>query len=99
MLIGKGQTLAPESIQICVLYDPSDGRIVHTHKVVTYPGGKTVNEKQVEARAMELVAKTGVDTSKLRALQVPPEDYSPTAAYQVDTKSMRLVARTIPPRK
>jgi hypothetical protein len=45
MLIGKGQTLAPESIRICVLYDPSDGRIVHIHKVVTYPGGEDSERK------------------------------------------------------
>ena len=36
---GSGSTLPVHSIKACVVYDTSDGRIYHQHRVLTLKGG------------------------------------------------------------
>ncbi len=86
-----GNILKPEAVRICVLYDPSNGRIVHTHEVVTLPGGRKVDEKEMERRTLQRAASAGVDTSKLKVMHVPPEEYDRTSLYRVELKGLRLV--------
>jgi len=83
-LVIGGKTLEPESIKSCVLYDPSDGRIVHQHEVVNFPGAKAVENEEIESKAVRLAAKLGHDISKLKALHLSgafPSD----KRYRVDT--------------
>jgi len=47
-LVAGGKVLEPQSMKSCILYDPSDGRIVHHHEVVSFPGANEVEEKEVE---------------------------------------------------
>jgi hypothetical protein len=87
--IGRGVKL--EQAKICILYDPKDGRIVHTHEVVTFPGGRKVNDEEVKARAFKNATVSGKRTSKLKALHVSPEDFDRTSTYTVDLKSLALI--------
>lgn len=93
----KGKAVQPESVRMCLLYDPKDGRVVHTHQVVTLPGGRHVTDGEVEARAFSRAAQTGKDTSKLRALHVSPADHDFSSIYRVDRKSKKLVKVPMPP--
>jgi hypothetical protein len=40
----------PTSHQICMIYDPADGRVVHTHEALTYPGGSEVTASSVKPK-------------------------------------------------
>lgn len=90
-LIKNGKHTKPAAVKICVLYDPKDGRVMHHHKVVVFPGAKMVDEKEVERRALERAARFGRDTSRLKALHVSEKECSPSSAYRVDLRSLTLV--------
>ncbi len=96
--IQGGKVLKPEAVRICVLYDPSDGRVAHTHEVVTLPGGRKVDEKEMERRTFQRAEGAGVDTSKLKPLHVQPKDCDRTSLYHVDLKGPRLVKLARPGR-
>jgi len=51
-LFKSGKQVKPEDVKICVLYDPN-GRVIHHHKVVVFPGAKKVDDNEVEKRALE----------------------------------------------
>lgn len=88
----KGRkALKPEEVKICVLYDPKDGRIAHHHMVGTFPGGKKVDEKEVERRTLARAASFGTDTSNLKALHVSEKDCNPTHRHKVDVKTLTLI--------
>jgi hypothetical protein len=88
----------PEDVKICVLYDPKDGRIAHHHAVATYPGGRRVDEKEVERRTLARAASFGTDTSKLKALHVSENDCNPSHRYKVNIKTLKLVELPMPER-
>jgi hypothetical protein len=90
-LIKEGKNTKPEGVKICVLYDPKDGRVIHHHMVVFFPGSKMVDEKEVERRALERAARFGRDTSKLKALHVSEKECKPSCRYRVDLTSLTLV--------
>jgi nitroimidazol reductase NimA-like FMN-containing flavoprotein (pyridoxamine 5'-phosphate oxidase superfamily) len=90
-LIKNRKSTKPAAVKVCVLYDPKDGRVMHNHKVVVFPGAKMVDDKEVERRALERAARFGTDTAKLKALHVSEKDCSPTSAYRVDVRSLTLV--------
>ena len=91
MITSNAKAMVPEAVKTCVLYDPRDGRVVHTHRVVTYPGGKRVDDKRVESRAREIAASRGHDVSKLHSLHLHAEQIRPGVSMRVDVKTNRLV--------
>jgi hypothetical protein len=81
----------PESVQTCVIFDPATGRIVHTHHVVTLPGGSSASPEEVEQRAWERAAAAGHDPSQLRAIHVDSEQLNRSASYRVDVTTLQLI--------
>ena len=47
----------PISHKICVIYDPANGGVIHTHEVLTFPGGRQVTDADAEAEALALLAR------------------------------------------
>jgi hypothetical protein len=89
--IAGGTLLKPESVRVCVLYDPSDGRIVHQHEIVGFPGAERVNDEYLTSRAYATAARLGHNTSALRTLHLDVQDLSNEKAYRVDPETLRLV--------
>jgi hypothetical protein len=91
----------PISRKICVIYDPANGGVIHTHEVLTFPGGRQVTDADAEAEALALLAhRTGKDVSGFGVLHVRPGEYQRSARHRVELSSRRLiaVARTaVPP--
>ena len=79
-----------QSIRCCVLFDPKDGSIRHTNRVITLEGATTTSKEQMEQRTFRLAASFGLDTKKLRPLHVNHEDIAPGHRYKVDTKTRSL---------
>jgi len=71
----EGKAMQPESVKTCLLYDRTNGRIIHTHQVVTLSGGKVVDDGEVESRAFAMAKKAGQDVSKAKALHISLKDY------------------------
>ncbi|HEX3399697.1 MAG TPA: hypothetical protein VHT74_05155 [Acetobacteraceae bacterium] len=84
---------APEAVHAMVVYDPKTGVIVHRHVAVHYPGAQAMETRQVEARALELAAAQGLDTTALRVLQVDPARFSEAVEHRVDVARQVLVAK------
>lgn len=80
----------PVSVKTCVLYDPSDGRVVHTHRVVTMPGGQESNDEEVAERAGDCAKRMGHETNGLHVLHVGPDDCDGVSQYRVDLTAMNL---------
>jgi hypothetical protein len=89
-------SLRPEEEKLCVLYRGADGKIVHTHRVTTLPGGRRLNDAEVERRARELAARRHPDRHlaqrELKALHVNPEDFQHGVRYRVDLEAGKLVS-------
>jgi hypothetical protein len=87
----NGQMLQAEAAGACFLYDAKDGRIIHQHEVINFPGAPRSEEKDIEAAATRVAAQMGHDTSGLKALHVKAGEYSPQKDYRVDISSGRLI--------
>jgi hypothetical protein len=100
-----GAPVQPEADKICVLYNLATGRIVHMHRVTTLPGGRKVDDAEMERRIRERSVSSGREVSGLVVLHVDPKTYKMGAVYQVDVGAKKLVeapsspgARTHTPR-
>lgn len=83
-----------QSVQCCVVFDPTDGEIHHIHDVVTFEGGEAVSDYEVEQRALGLAAERGLDSSTLKTIHVDPEQLEPGRRYAVDPDRSALVPRS-----
>ena len=82
----------PTSRQICVIYDPATGQIVHTHQHVTYPGGAKVTASEVEAEGLAVLGRRlKTDVKGLHTLHVDPKEYQEGSRYRIDPASQRLI--------
>ena len=86
---------APPS-QVCVIYDPKDGRIVHGHifvgkgKGLFGPDGRDERERET----LDGARRNHGDVSRLRVLHAPADfRFAPGAGYRVDLKAGRLIER------
>jgi hypothetical protein len=79
---------------VCIIYDPRDGRIVHGHEFVGDGTGLFGPEgkKEREAQTLEGAHRNHGDVSRLRVLHAPTGfQFAPNVAYRVDTKSGSLI--------
>jgi hypothetical protein len=79
---------------VCVIYDPRDGRIIHGHEFVGDGTGLFGPEgkKEREAQTLDGARRNHGDVSRLRVLHVPTDfRFAPNVGYRVDKKSGRLV--------
>jgi hypothetical protein len=76
--------------KVCVIYDPRDGRVVHTHAAITMPGGHEFSEAEVEASARDRAQRVGHDLAGLEVLSVADEECDGSSAYRVDLTEMKL---------
>ena len=79
-----------EDQKLCVLYDPSNGAIVHTHWVTTLPGGRVVGQAEMEKRIRERAATRGRDVQKMKVLHLDPNEYKQGTRYRVDLEARKL---------
>jgi hypothetical protein len=80
----------PISDKICVLYDPLDGRVVHTHRVLTMPGGRDVTDEELEERAKDRAKRAGHDIKGLSTLRVTSDVCDCSSQYRVDLATKKL---------
>lgn len=80
----------PVSKKTCVLYDPQNGSVVHTHSVVVMPGGRDVTDQELEERAKDRAKRAGHDIANLRTLPVAAEDCDGSSMYRVDLTTRKL---------
>jgi hypothetical protein len=87
--------IQPEEEKLCVLYRTTDGKILHTHRVTTLPGGRRVDDAEVERRARELAARRHPDRHlaqrELKVLHINPAEFQHGVHYRVDVKAAKLV--------
>jgi hypothetical protein len=81
----------PISHQICMFYDPADGRVVHVDHYVQYPGGPTFTENEVKALGLHVLGGRNVKPEDVHALSVPAGDYDERANYRIDVTTRRLI--------
>ena len=81
----------PVATTVCVLYDPVDGRVIHTHGVVTMAGAHEATAEEVVARATERAQLVGKDTAGSSALTVGGDEWDAAKTYRVDPAEKRLI--------
>jgi len=88
----KSKFGTPASHDICVIYDPGSGRIVHTHQHVTYPGGAKVTAKEVEAEGLAALGRRlKTDVKGFKTIHVDSKEYEEGSRYRIDPSSHRLI--------
>jgi hypothetical protein len=74
-----------------VLYDPKSGAIVHSHQVVTHPGGVHPDAQALEKQALEHAGHAHkAPLQGMAVLHVNPRELDLEASYAVDVKAKRL---------
>ena len=80
------------SVKCCVLFDPKDGAILHTHRVVTMEGAAETPDHLVEERTRQLARGLGLDVASLELLHVDAHTIQPGVRYTVDRANRCLIA-------
>lgn len=80
------------SIKCCVLFDPADGTIRHTHRIVTMEGADETPEPMIEERTRLLAREFGIEVDRLQLLHVDSQGIESNKHYKVDPRNRRLVA-------
>jgi len=99
MTNAKTIPMHPESMDICVLYDSTNGRIMHIHRVATFAGAKKTSKPEIEARCLKVAKQLGHATEHLKTLHVPQEEFKPSTPYKVDVQKLKLVEQPRPARE
>jgi hypothetical protein len=82
--------------QICVVYDPRTGRVVHTHEFF----GTGFNREECARMALDTVERLGRDkTAGLEVLHPPELQWGPDMTLRVDLTSKQLVTKAVPWRR
>ena len=85
-------TLEVAHESMVVFYDGRTGRIVHTHKVVTFEGGEHPDRKTIERDALEQLRRAQPKfTKKPEILHIDPRSVDPDKLYKIDPKKRVLV--------
>jgi len=74
-----------------VLFDPKDGKIAHTHRVLTMEGAAETPDHLVEERARYLAKGLGLDVSSLELIHVDAKEMRPGVIYRVDRQGGCLI--------
>jgi hypothetical protein len=85
--------------QFCVLYDPTDGRIVCTYESITLEGaGPAPQPADLEARArtqssrlVQSSSKRPVDYTNLKSIMIGPEAFATPGRKKVDLQRRTIV--------
>lgn len=86
--VGVGITTAT-LVNTVIVYDPNDGRIIHTHQFATVESGTPPTEKRMEETALKFASpKVGKHKFAVLHHKVP---LKPHTAYRVDVNTSRLV--------
>jgi hypothetical protein len=87
-----GAAAAVSSERLCLVYDPTSGEIVLTHRVVTLEGGTEPSEDEIARYAVLLARRRAGAGQRLEALHVERGALEPGRRYRVDPKDKVLVA-------
>ena len=79
-----------QSVKCCVLYNRSDGKIHHLHRVLTIKGADETSKKDVEQRTLELAKELGINMEAMKLLDVDESSIEPGKRYVVDVNNQRL---------
>lgn len=89
-------TVANESLVI--LYEAETGRVVHTHRVVTFKDGEHPDKATLEKQALEQLRLAQPQfTKKAEMLHSAPASMKADVVYKVDKQKKVLVEVTKPP--
>jgi hypothetical protein len=85
-----------EKLRTIVVFEGATGNIRHVHHAVTFVGGTSLSDSELQERALKLarsiLARTGkVAPTRLSVIQVEPSALTPGFRYRVDTKNNSLV--------
>jgi hypothetical protein len=85
-----------EKLRTVVIYESVSGRIVHTHHAVTFVGGKSLPNEDLQTRALKLardnMLRRGQSVPpRLMAIHVDPATITRGVQYRVDPKRRSLV--------
>jgi len=79
-----------------VVHDRRTGEILHTHRVLAFPGATIPSIAKVEEEALDSASKVyGKPLSGLSALRVQKEDLKPGVQYKVDMRTRKLVVEKL----
>jgi hypothetical protein len=86
--------LVPETeTAMFIVYDRSDGTIVHRHKVVSSVGAAKSNVQDAEETALDYADRVaGAPRDRIAVLGVAEEELRPGVEHRVDVEAGRVVA-------
>lgn len=93
-----GDTPKILAVDVTVLYDPGDGRVIHMHHAITFAGAERQTRERQYRSAREAALRLGCDLAGLEMLHIT--DFQPSSsAHRVDLQSRMLVRTPVASRK
>lgn len=95
MVQSAGNAPAISSVNLTVLYDPGDGRVVHMHYSIELEGSEPRTPEDQQQSARESAQRLGCNSDSLEMLHVA--DFQPSGkTYRVDLQNRVLIETTSP---
>lgn len=94
--IQTGNAPKLKSVYAISLYDPTDGRICHMHRILNTEGSSPLDPQQMEQNAITNAEKFGHNVKKLKVLHTP-DMQNISGNYRVDLEKKILVKISDPP--
>ena len=95
----EGRLMETPRSQVCLLFDPKDGRVVHGHGVTVLQSDKQIEPAELEARARRHARGLGKRVEDLQALHLPLEALHGHAAFKVNPEGNGIVPIARGPRR
>jgi hypothetical protein len=93
----QGKPIGNEQSQVCLLFDPKDGRVAHGHGITILEFAKPVEPAELEARARKHAKTLGKSVEGLKALHLPYAAIQPHTAFKVNAEGTGIVPLPVVP--
>jgi len=81
----QGKLLSANRSRVCILFDPKNGRVFHTHCVTTLQTDNKLEAAEIESRARRHAKALGKKVDNLKALHLPLEALGGHIVYRVNS--------------
>jgi hypothetical protein len=98
-LLFHGKPLDDAASQVCVLYDPKDGRVVHVHGATAIRKERALSRAELEKRAMQNASAFGHSVAGLKALHVPVSAIQQRGTLKVEGEALVVSSHASAPIK
>ena len=95
MFAQAGTELKLDNVKVVALYDPESGRILHSHTVAVFEGGRSLTDEEATEAAREYAKRLGHPAERLQ-VKVSNDPEHAARPHRIDPESGDFQALEVP---